>query len=78
LKDQAALTPKKMVLSFAASVKTRHRLQVTNLLWFARCRTLLRCSRRASGAVCRQFVSTDQMAIAQRSFQTVGHTVVVV
>ncbi len=77
---KAALTPKKMVLSFAASVKTR------NIEDGAGCElAVIRAmpntpAMLAAGitALCSgRFVTTEQMAVAQRIFQTVGKTVVV-
>jgi pyrroline-5-carboxylate reductase len=77
---KAALTPKKMVLSFAASVKTR------NIEDGAGCElAVIRAmpntpAMLAAGitALCGgRFVTTEQLAVAQRIFQTVGKTVVV-
>lgn len=77
---KAALTPKKVVLSFAASVKTR------NIEDGAGCElAVIRAmpntpAMLAAGitALCGgRFVTTEQMAVAQRIFQTVGKTVVV-
>jgi pyrroline-5-carboxylate reductase len=75
-----ALSPEKMVLSFAASVKTR------SIEDSARCNLgVVRAmpntpAMLAAGitALCAgRFVTIDQMAVAQKIFQTVGRTVVV-
>ena len=76
-----ALSPKKMVLSFAASVKTRSIEDTAGCdLSVVRAMPRNTPAMLAAGitALCSgQFVSTEQMAIAQRIFQTVGRTVVV-
>jgi pyrroline-5-carboxylate reductase len=75
-----ALTQKKMVLSIAASVKTRSIEDIAGCE-LAVVRAMPNTpAMLAAGitALCGgRFVSTDQMAIAQRIFQTVGRTVVV-
>jgi len=74
------LTPKKMLLSFAASVKTRS-IEDAAGCELAVVRAMPNTpSMLAAGvtALCAgQFVSAEQMAVAQRIFQTVGRTVVV-
>lgn len=74
------LSSKKMVLSFAASVKTRSIEDVAGCE-LAVVRAMPNTpAMLAAGitALCSgRFVSMDQMAIAQRIFQTVGRTVVV-
>lgn len=75
-----ALTPGKMLLSFAASVKTRSiedaaKCEVPVIRAMPNTPAML-----AAGitALCGgRFVSTEQMAVAQKIFQTVGRTVVV-
>ena len=77
---KAALTPKKVLLSFAASVKTRSiedgaGCELAVIRAMPNTPAML-----AAGvtALCGgRFVSTEQMAMAQRIFQTVGKTVVV-
>ena len=75
-----ALTPKKMVLSFAASVKTRSiedgagcELAVVRAMPNTPAMLAAGITALCSG----RFVSAEQMAVAQRIFQTVGKTVVV-
>ena len=74
------LTPKQMLLSFAASVKTRS-IEDAAGCELAVVRAMPNTpSMLAAGvtALCAgQFVSAEQMAVAQRIFQTVGRTVVV-
>jgi pyrroline-5-carboxylate reductase len=77
---RSALTPKKTVLSFAASVKTKAiedgaGCELAVIRAMPNTPAML-----AAGitALCAgQFVSAEQMAVAQRIFQTVGKTVVV-
>jgi pyrroline-5-carboxylate reductase len=77
---RTALTPKKMVLSFAASVKTRSiedgaGCELAVIRAMPNTPAML-----AAGitALCGgRFVSPEQMAVAQKIFQTVGKTVVV-
>jgi pyrroline-5-carboxylate reductase len=77
---KSALTSKKLVLSFAASVKTRSiedgaGCEVAVIRAMPNTPAML-----AAGitALCSgRFVSADQMAVAQKIFQTVGRTVVV-
>jgi len=77
---KSALTPKKMVLSFAASVKTKAiedgaGCELAVIRAMPNTPAML-----AAGitALCAgRFVSAEQMAVAQRIFQTVGKTVVV-
>jgi pyrroline-5-carboxylate reductase len=77
---KAALTPKKTVLSFAASVKTRAiedgaGCELAVIRAMPNTPAML-----AAGitALCGgRFVSPEQMAVAQKIFQTVGKTVVV-
>lgn len=75
-----ALTPKKMLLSFAASVKTRS-IEDAAGCDLAVVRAMPNTPATLSAgitALCPgRFVSAEQMAIAQRVFQTVGRTVVV-
>jgi pyrroline-5-carboxylate reductase len=75
-----ALTPKKMVLSFAASVKTKA-IEDAAGCELAVIRAMPNTpAMLAAGitALCAgRFVSADQMAVAQKIFQTVGKTVVV-
>ena len=75
-----ALTPEKMLLSFAASVKTRS-IEDAAGCKLAAVRAMPNTpATLAAGitALCAgQFVSAEQMAIAQKIFQTVGRTVVV-
>ncbi|WP_263365424.1 pyrroline-5-carboxylate reductase [Edaphobacter bradus] len=75
-----ALSPKKMVLSFAASVKTRS-IEDAAKCDLAVVRAMPNTpAMLAAGitALCAgRFVSADQMAVAQKIFQTVGRTVVV-
>ncbi|WP_433965534.1 pyrroline-5-carboxylate reductase [Tunturiibacter gelidiferens] len=75
-----ALTPKKTVLSFAASVKTRSiedgagcELAVIR----AMPNTPAMLAAGITALCCGRFVSAEQMAMAQKIFQTVGRTVVV-
>jgi pyrroline-5-carboxylate reductase len=75
-----ALTPEKLLLSFAASVKTRSiedgagcELGVIRAMPNTPAMLAAGVTALCSG----RFVSTEQMAIAQRIFQTVGRTVVV-
>ncbi|HSY68875.1 MAG TPA: pyrroline-5-carboxylate reductase [Edaphobacter sp.] len=77
---RAALTPKKMVLSFAASVKTRSiedgagcELAVVRAMPNTPAMLAAGITALCSG----RFVSPEQMAVAQKIFQTVGKTVVV-
>jgi pyrroline-5-carboxylate reductase len=75
-----ALTPKKMVLSFAASVKTKA-IEDAAGCELAVIRAMPNTpAMLAAGitALCAgRFVSAEQMAVAQKIFQTVGKTVVV-
>ena len=75
-----ALTPKKMLLSFAASVKTRS-IEDAAGCELAVIRAMPNTpAMLAAGitALCGgRFVSTEQMAVAQKIFHTVGKTVVV-
>src|SRR5271156_5462 len=77
---KAGLTPKKMVLSFAASVKTEA-IEAAAGCELAVIRAMPNTpAMLAAGmtALCSgRFVSTEQMAVAQKIFQTVGRTVVV-
>jgi pyrroline-5-carboxylate reductase len=77
---KAALSPKKMVLSFAASVKTRA-IEDGAGCELAVIRAMPNTpSMLAAGitALCAgRFVTTEQLAIAQKMFQTVGKTVIV-
>jgi pyrroline-5-carboxylate reductase len=77
---KAALTPKKMVLSFAASVKTQS-IEEGAGCELAVVRAMPNTpAMLAAGitALCAgRFVSAEQMAVAQKIFQTVGRTVVV-
>ncbi len=75
-----ALTPKKVLLSFAASVKTRSiedgagcELAVIRAMPNTPAMLAAGITALCSG----RFVSAEQMAVAQRIFQTVGRTVVV-
>jgi pyrroline-5-carboxylate reductase len=75
-----ALTPKKMVLSFAASVMTRSiedgagcELAVVRAMPNTPAMLAAGITALCSG----RFVSADQMAVAQKIFQTVGKTVIV-
>lgn len=75
-----ALSPDKLVLSFAASVKTRsiedgagHELGVIR----AMPNTPAMLAAGVTALCAGRFVSAEQMAVAQRIFQTVGRTVVV-
>src|SRR5580692_2088959 len=77
---RTALTPKKMVLSFAASVKTRSiedgagcELAVVRAMPNTPAMLAAGITALCGG----RFVTTEQMAVAQRIFQTVGKTVVV-
>lgn len=77
---RAALTPEKMVLSFAASVKTRSiedgaacELAVVRAMPNTPAMLAAGITALCSG----RFVSPEQMAVAQKIFQTVGKTVVV-
>jgi len=77
---RTALTPKKMVLSFAASVKTRSiedgagcELAVVRAMPNTPAMLAAGITALCSG----RFVSPEQMAVAQKIFQTVGKTVVV-
>jgi len=77
---KTALTPKKMVLSFAASVKTRSiedgagcELAVIRAMPNTPAMLAAGITALCSG----RFVSAEQMAVAQKIFQTVGKTVVV-
>jgi pyrroline-5-carboxylate reductase len=77
---KTALTPKKMVLSFAASVKTRSiedgagcELAVVRAMPNTPAMLAAGITALCSG----RFVSPEQMAVAQKIFQTVGKTVVV-
>jgi pyrroline-5-carboxylate reductase len=77
---RTALTPKKMVLSFAASVKTRSiedgagcELAVVRAMPNTPAMLAAGITALCGG----RFVSPDQMAVAQKIFQTVGKTVVV-
>jgi pyrroline-5-carboxylate reductase len=75
-----ALTPKKMVLSFAASVKTKAiedaaGCELAVIRAMPNTPAMLAAGVTALCAGC--FVSAEQMAVAQRIFQTVGKTVVV-
>jgi pyrroline-5-carboxylate reductase len=77
---KAALTPQKMVLSFAASVKTRSiedgagcELAVIRAMPNTPAMLAAGITALCSG----RFVSPEQMAVAQKIFQTVGKTVVV-
>jgi pyrroline-5-carboxylate reductase len=75
-----ALNPSKMLLSFAASVKTRS-IEDAAGCDLAVVRAMPNTPAMLSAAISAlcpgRFVTTDQMAIAQRIFQTVGRTVVV-
>jgi pyrroline-5-carboxylate reductase len=77
---KTALTPKKMVLSFAASVKTKS-IEEAAGCELAVIRAMPNTpAMLAAGitALCAgRFVSAEQMAVAQKIFQTVGKTVVV-
>ncbi len=77
---KTALTPKKMILSFAASVKTQA-IEAGAGCELAVVRAMPNTpAMLAAGitALCAgRFVSAEQMAVAQRIFQTVGRTVVV-
>ncbi len=77
---QPALSAEKMVVSFAASVKTRS-IEETAGLEIAVARAMPNTpSALGAGvaALCRgRFVSDAQMELAQRMFQTVGRTVIV-
>ncbi|HEX3969150.1 MAG TPA: pyrroline-5-carboxylate reductase [Edaphobacter sp.] len=77
---RAVLTPKKMVLSFAASVKTQA-IEDGAACELAVVRAMPNTpAMLAAGitALCAgRFVSVEQMAMAQKIFQTVGRTVVV-
>jgi pyrroline-5-carboxylate reductase len=77
---KTALTPKKMVLSFAASVKTKA-IEDAAGCELAVIRAMPNTpAMLAAGitALCAgRFVSAEQMAVAQKVFQTVGKTVVV-
>src|SRR5271168_3136467 len=77
---KSALTPKKMLLSFAASVKTQA-IEDGAGCALAVVRAMPNTpAMLAAGitALCAgRFVSADQMAVAQRIFNTVGKTVVV-
>jgi pyrroline-5-carboxylate reductase len=77
---KSALTPEKMVLSFAASVKTEA-IEEASGCELAVVRAMPNTpAMLAAGitALCAgRFVSAEQMAIAQKIFQTVGKTVVV-
>jgi pyrroline-5-carboxylate reductase len=75
-----ALTPKKLILSIAASVKTRsiedaagYELAVVRAMPNTPAMLAAGITALCGG----RFVTTDQMAIAQRIFHTVGRTVVV-
>jgi pyrroline-5-carboxylate reductase len=77
---QSALSPDKLVLSFAASVMTRsiedaagHDLGVIRAMPNTPAMLAAGITALCGG----RFVSEEQMAIAQRIFQTVGRTVVV-
>jgi len=77
---KAALTPKKLVLSFAASVKTRSiedgagcELAVIRAMPNTPATLAAGITALCSG----RFVSAEQMGVAQKIFQTVGKTVVV-
>ena len=77
---KSALTPKKMVLSFAASVKTQAietgagcELPVVR----AMPNTPAMLAAGITALCAGRFVSAEQMAVAQKIFQTVGRTVVV-
>jgi pyrroline-5-carboxylate reductase len=77
---KSALTPKKMVLSFAASVQTKA-IEEAAGCELAVVRAMPNTpAMLAAGitALCAgNFVSSEQMAVAQKIFQTVGKTVVV-
>jgi pyrroline-5-carboxylate reductase len=77
---KTALTPKKLVLSFAASVKTQAieegagcELAVIRAMPNTPAMLAAGITALCSG----RFVSVEQMAVAQKIFQTVGRTVVV-
>ena len=75
-----ALNPSKMLLSFAASVKTRSIEDAAgcDLAVVRAMPNTPAMLATAISALCPgRFVTTEQMAIAQRIFQTVGRTVVV-
>ena len=75
-----ALNPSKMLLSFAASVKTRS-IEDAAGCDLAVVRAMPNTPAMIAAAISAlcpgRFVTTEQMAIAQRIFQTVGRTVVV-
>jgi pyrroline-5-carboxylate reductase len=75
-----ALTPAKLVLSFAASVKTRS-IEDAAGCQLAVIRAMPNTPAMIAAGVTAlcggRFVSTEQMAVAQRIFNTVGRTVVV-
>jgi pyrroline-5-carboxylate reductase len=75
-----ALNPSKMLLSFAASVKTRS-IEDAAGCDLAVVRAMPNTPAMLAAAISAlcpgRFVTTEQMAIAQRIFQTVGRTVVV-
>jgi pyrroline-5-carboxylate reductase len=77
---KSALTPQKMVLSFAASVMTRSiedgaGCELAVIRAMPNTPAMLAAGMTALCAG--RFVSADQMAVAQKIFQTVGKTVVV-
>jgi pyrroline-5-carboxylate reductase len=75
-----ALTPEKMLLSFAASVKTRS-IEDAAGCELAVVRAMPNTPATLAAAITAlcagRFVSPEQMAVAQKIFQTVGRTVVV-
>jgi pyrroline-5-carboxylate reductase len=75
-----ALTPEKMLLSFAASVKTRS-IEDAAGCELAVVRAMPNTPATLAAAITAlcagRFVSHEQMAVAQKIFQTVGRTVVV-
>jgi len=75
-----ALTPQKLVLSFAASVKTRSIEDAAGCelgVIRAMPNTPAMLAAGITALCAGRFVSAEQMAIAQKIFQTVGRTVVV-
>ena len=75
-----ALSPEKMVLSFAASVKTRSIEEAAGCdLGVVRAmpNTPAMLAAGITALCAGRFVSTEQMAVAQKIFQTVGRTVIV-
>jgi pyrroline-5-carboxylate reductase len=75
-----ALSPEKLVLSFAASVKTRSIEDAAGCdlgVIRAMPNTPAMLSAGMTALCAGRFVSAEQMAVAQRIFQTVGRTVVV-